>query len=41
MTVSVGPNNSKVLRKYEITKDGVVLVCFIYISIYIVDGSIF
>ncbi|XP_006610492.1 sodium/calcium exchanger regulatory protein 1-like [Apis laboriosa] len=26
VTVSVGPNNSKVLRKYEITKDGVVLI---------------
>lgn len=26
VTVSVGPNNNKVLRKYEITKDGIVLI---------------
>lgn len=41
VTVSVGPNNTKVIRKYEITKDGVVLVCFIYISIHIIIGNIF
>ncbi|XP_033194163.1 sodium/calcium exchanger regulatory protein 1-like [Bombus vosnesenskii] len=26
VTVSVGPDNNKVVRKYEITKDGVVLI---------------
>ena len=35
VTVSVGPDNNKVVRKYEITKDGVVLVRFIHALKYI------
>lgn len=35
VTVSVGPDNNKVVRKYEITKDGVVLVRSIYMSVRI------
>lgn len=35
VTVSVGPDNNKVVRKYEITQDGVVLVRFVYVLKYI------
>lgn len=35
VTVSVGPDNNKVVRKYEITKDGVVLVRSICMSVHI------
>lgn len=30
VTTSVGPDNNKVVRKYEVTEDGVVLVRFTY-----------